>query len=130
MAGAIHREPAGQGISDEGNAPARQILSRHSDEGEGGARGRQQHRKTYLHDDWAGQLKHNPARRSGNQEVAKLEGSPAGHDAVLDLELDDELSAKAGRHYAATLATNRAAVTAVPTTDRTRWWVSGAIMWW
>jgi hypothetical protein len=39
----------------------------------------------------------------------------------LDLELDDELGPKAGRHYAATLATNRAAVTAVPTTDRTRW---------
>ena len=66
--------------------------------------------------------------RRGNR--LQLERRPPRDDAVLDLQLNDELGPKAGRHYAATLATNRAAVTAVPTTDRTRWWVSGAIMCW
>ena len=121
MARAIDREPTGQGISDEGSAPASQVLARDPNERERGPRGREQRRKAHLNDEWIGQLKKSPSSRPSREQVTEFERGTARHDAVLDLELDDELGPKAGRHYAATLATNRAAVTAVPTTDRTRW---------
>ena len=121
MAGPIDCQPTGQGVSDEGDAPAGQVLARYSNERERGPSDREQRRKAHLNDEWIGQLKESPSGRPSREQVTELERGAARHDAVLDLELDDELGPKAGRHYAATLATNRAAVTAVPTTDRTRW---------
>ena len=121
MARAIDREPTGQGISDEGSAPAGQVLARDPNERECGPGDREQRRKAHPNDEWIGQLKQSPSGSPSSKQVAKLERGTARHDAVLDLQLDNELGPKSGRHYAATLATNRAAVTAVPTTDRTRW---------
>jgi hypothetical protein len=57
MARTIDREPAGQGISDEGDAPAGQVLARYSNERERGPSDREQRRKAHLNDEWIGQLK-------------------------------------------------------------------------
>jgi hypothetical protein len=57
MARAIDREPTGQGVSDEGDAPAGQVLARYSNERERGPSDREQRRKAHLNDEWIGQLK-------------------------------------------------------------------------
>jgi len=57
MARAIDREPTGQGISDEGSAPAGQVLARNPNERKRGPSGREQRRKAHLNDEWIGQLK-------------------------------------------------------------------------
>src|SRR3984893_14524030 len=95
MPRAIDREPTGQGISDEGSAPASQVLARDPNERERGPRGREQRRKAHLKDKWIGQLKESPSSRPSSEQVTELERRTARHDAVLDLQLDNELSPKA-----------------------------------
>jgi len=57
MAGPIDCEPTGQGVSDEGDAPAGQVLARYSNERERGPSDPEQRRKAHLNDEWIGQLK-------------------------------------------------------------------------
>jgi len=98
MAGPVERDPRRNEVAQDGKTPGSQVLSGEPHERKRGARGGEAKRKNGPDDQGAMELKGRPPSRPADEEVCELKGTPASHDAVLDLQLNQELSPNAGRH--------------------------------